>query len=79
MKRPLVTVGVTAVLLLFFSVPLFFIFYAASRVVDALMILAPVVAIQCLVLKVVQRCVGRASGEERMGPPHEETDTRAKP
>ena len=52
----LVTVGVSAVLLLFFSVPLIFILYGgAAGVIGGAILLAPIIAIQYLFLLLFRR------------------------
>ena len=52
----LVTGGVTAVLLLFFSVPLIFILYGgAAGVIGGTIMLAPIIAVQYLFLMLFRR------------------------
>ena len=52
----LVTFGVTAVLLFFFSVPLIFILYGgAGGVVGGAIMLAPIIAVQYLFLVIFRR------------------------
>lgn len=63
LKQTMLTSAVTGVLLVFFSVPLFFIFYGAGRAIDAAMFLAPLVAIQWLVLRGLQRLFRRPSDQ----------------
>ena len=63
----LVTFGVTAVLLFFFSVPLIFILYGgAAGVVGGAIVLAPIMAVQYLFLQLFRRLSGSSppSGKE---------------
>ena len=55
----LVTFGVAAVLLFFFSVPLVFILYGgAGGVVGGAIMLAPIIAVQYLFLRIFRRLSG---------------------
>ena len=58
----LVTFGVAAVLLFFFSVPIIFILYGgAGGVIGGAMILAPIIAVQYLVLVLFSPAVPKSS------------------
>lgn len=63
--RPFVTCGVATILLVFFSIPLFFILYGGgARAIEGAMILTPLVAVQWLVLRFFQRCFPRAKAPD---------------